>query len=124
MSKLYSQKIIINRTAAGTWSSDGEDFNNGFVSTFTKKCSVQPLTSKELQVLPEGMRSSRILKVYTSRSSANKIRTVDRDGATIPDYITYQGKSFQIYSTEDWNESLSGKTPHFKFYISETSANG
>lgn len=66
---------------------------------FAVSASVQPLPSKELLLLPEGMRNQGTVAVFTKE----KLRTVDVSAAKIPDTFEWHGATYQIAQTSDWS---------------------
>jgi hypothetical protein len=62
-------------------------------STFTIEASVVPLSGRELQRLPEGMRVRDAQKLYT----ATPLKTI---GA--PDVITVGGEDYEVSSVTSW----------------------
>lgn len=67
-------------------------------STFCIRASIQPVTPKDLQLLPEGMRNLGAMAVYTTC----ELFTVEQVAGKIPDRLTYKGIDYQIHSVEDW----------------------
>ena len=68
--------------------------------------SFQPLNGKEREALPEGVRSSETLKVYTGVD----LRTADQHEGTPADEIEYDGRRFVVYQVDKWPKLLD----HYK----------
>lgn len=65
----------------------------GLTSTFPIKGSVQPLTDKEIQFLPEGLRATATWALFTDA-------VLTTDG--FPDQLTFQGILYTVKATQDW----------------------
>ena len=66
--------------------------------TFTVDASVQPMTQKELQRLPEGQRARGAVTVF----SVTELKTVETSETRIPDRFALNGVNYQILSVDDW----------------------
>ncbi len=84
--------ITITRSAAPTRVS-GRPSVMGATSTVAIVASVQPLSSKELQLVPEGMRARGVRKVFTSTPLVL---------LPMPDRFDYQGATWEIVDERDW----------------------
>jgi hypothetical protein len=62
--------------------------------------SVQPMVARERQVLPELIRDSELLKLYTKCT----LQSVDVEGKKRADRIDYKGQEYVVQSVEDWFE--------------------
>jgi hypothetical protein len=62
-------------------------------STISIRACVQPLSSKELLLVPEGMRARGVRKVFTSTALLC---------LPMPDRFTYQGDTWEIVDERDW----------------------
>lgn len=68
--------------------------------------SFQPLDGKEREALPEGVRQSETIKMYTK----SDLRTADQHEGTPADEIEYDGRRFVVYQADKWPKLLS----HYK----------
>ena len=68
--------------------------------------SFQPLDGKERDALPEGVRASETLKVYTK----SELRTADQHSNTPADEVEYNGRRFVVYAMDRYPKLLA----HFK----------
>ena len=68
--------------------------------------SFQPLTGKERDALPEGVRTREALKVYTK----SEIRTADQHTGTPADEIEYDGRVFVVTAVDRYPKLI----PHYK----------
>lgn len=92
---------------AGRW----EEGNPG---AFTIEASVQPLSGKEMEALPEGRRGKAAFRLYTDFA----LRTVDDQGGRNPDRII-EGvdgrKVFEVIQVFPWQ---NGIVDHHKAIVS------
>ena len=65
----------------------------GATSSLTVAASVQPLSSKELDLVPEGMRARGVRKVF----SATRLLV-----QPMPDRFTYQSDVWEVTEEKDW----------------------
>lgn len=65
---------------------------------FKITASIQPMTSKDLKTLPEGMKNEGTIKIYTNV----KLNTVETSDCKIPDEIFYNNIRYQISKSDDW----------------------
>lgn len=74
--------------------------------------SVQRLTMRERQLLPEGFRASETLKIYTEISS---IDLIENDVTPIEEAaeFEYKGKRYAMLSSEKWDYLV----PHWKITV-------
>lgn len=87
--------VTIRRGSAGT-SVKGR-FTAGSTSDTTGVvASVQPITGKELERLPEGIRSHRPAKLYTE----TQILQVDVGAGTPPDQIIWDSETWEVHNVE------------------------
>lgn len=76
--------------------------------TFTFMGSFQPLTGSERHALPEGVRTSIELKVYTK----TELRTADQFEKTPADRVHFRGICYTVFRVE-----YLGLIPHYKAYL-------
>ena len=81
----------------------------GTPTEFTIRASVQPVTGEELQLLPEGRRSRRVLKAYTP----TVLRTADERTQTPADQVQVDGEWFEVQQT--WRQRVI--IPHSKVLL-------
>lgn len=87
----------VTRASAGAYGSDGVYVPAG-TSTLSAPACVQPITGRELQRLPEGLRSSEVRVFYT----VVELRCAAPDVA--PDRVSINGSTWQVERVEPWNE--------------------
>ena len=64
-------------------------------STFTITASIQPLTGRDMSLLPEGSRADNTKSLYTT----TQLNTV---GAAEPDSLTIDSVEFEVVNVEKW----------------------
>ncbi len=71
-------------------------------STFPIVASIQPATGKDLQRLPEGLRTSEVLAVWT-KTFLRVLGTVQVSGnRQPPDTLVYESETYQIETCDRW----------------------
>ncbi len=65
---------------------------------FTIMASIQPMSAREQQLLPEGQRVENTKKIYT----LTELRTARQADGTEPDHVIYNGHTYEVRSVEDW----------------------
>jgi hypothetical protein len=85
---------------AGVWT-------EGSLTPISFDASVQPLSAKEMQMLPEGRIVSQGYRLYTDY----ELKTVDTGVGKNPDRVTLFGLEFEVVSVGIWQ---SGILPHYK----------
>ncbi|MBN8472333.1 hypothetical protein JYJ95_38010 [Corallococcus exiguus] len=68
--------------------------------SFSILASVQPLSGRERQLLPEGQRSEERLLVVT----ATELRVADVSARREGDVLVYRGEDFEVEAVERWDE--------------------
>lgn len=90
--------LTVHRKATGSFVK-GQYVPAGSETTFAvTNASVQPLSGRELQLLPEGYRTRQTLKVY----SDVELRSADAEAGREADRFDYLGEQFEVYSVQDW----------------------
>lgn len=83
---LGATTITRRSVAAGSRGSDGR-WSDGAATDTSITASVQPAQGEDLQILPEGLRTLRAIKVYT----AAELQPGDQQGGTSPDQLIISG---------------------------------
>lgn len=86
---------VVTRTPVGTYPSGGLHVP-GTPANINVLACVQPLTPRELERLPEGLRSRELRHVWTA--AALKVA----DGVNVPDLVAIDGASWEVQAVEDW----------------------
>jgi len=107
-----AESVTFTRHAAGT-----EAYGictPGTTSTFSASFAVQPLSSRELQLLPEGERIRGALKLYGSTALIVAAPEVNRLG----DRFTYDGLLWEVTAWDKW-ASADG---HYRYRATKVEA--
>lgn len=97
MSGLRNFSLVVTRPTAGTFVAGL--YVAGAPTTFNITASVQPLRAREMEMLPEGRRSSAAFRVYTDVL----LRTVNQEN---PDRVTLFGEVYEVLSVEPWQNQI------------------
>ena len=104
---LESHTVTLRRYLEGEWV-DGV-YENGPVTESTITGSLQPLRPNEMQLLPEGRRTSQAMKLYTT----DEIRTANEETNMQADEVEVDELIFEVFSVEKW--TLPGSdNAHYK----------
>lgn len=87
----FRRPFTVTRTAPGSYVSG--NWVEGAASAIPITATIQPVSDKDLQMLPSGSRASDMVKIYTE----TELKTVGDQGANqSPDRITWQGSVYEI----------------------------
>lgn len=98
-----AETVTFTRYAAG--SRTAGVVTPGAISTFDAVVSVQPMSPRQVAMLPEGIRQRSPLWVGTG----TELKATDPTSGAVGDTFTWQGRSYEITGVEDW-------TVHGGFY--------
>lgn len=114
MGLIPRQSLTVTRYAGG--SKVNGKWVEGTPSTFTINASVQPLTPKEIELLPEGRRASgENYKLYADPSPILKTVSGDEN----PDKISIYSQDFEVFSIERWENSIIS---HIKYIVTRVTS--
>lgn len=85
----------------------------GASSTRTIEASVQPISGRERETLPEGWRVRARWKMYTTAS----LSTVDLEVPAEADQVAWGDDLYDVVSVADWQTSGLGSTSHRKYVL-------
>lgn len=117
MAILGQQAVTLTRYAASTRGADGRA-TPGATTITTIYASVQPTSGRDLERLPEGLRSRESRTAYTS----SPVATADQVLGIQADRITVDGSTFEVYQVQAWPSS--GPLPHYKVLLLELAESG
>ena len=100
--RLASGTYQVERPGAGTYVAGV--YQPGTTETFEVRASVQPVSNRELLRLPEGLRTSLLIKVVTE----TELRIGAAPGGPGPDIVTYRGDRYQVEAVDAWDEFGGG----------------
>lgn len=90
--------LSVTRYAAGSYNADG-NWVAGSTSTVTRAVVITPASFKQIEHLPEGLRTRQVLQVFAD----GDLRTANEPAGTQADTFTLGGKTFEVQSIEDWS---------------------
>lgn len=105
---LNPESATRKRYAAETRDADVGYSTPGAVSTLEFEGGFQPLKGRERSTLPEGVRTSVELKLYTETD----LRTADQFANTPADRVTYNGTDYVV-----WKVERRALIEHYKAYL-------
>jgi hypothetical protein len=104
----YVTPIVVTRPASGgSFDARGFYVTGGVPTTINTTASVQPASSKDLLLLPEGERTRETVKVYT----ATELFTVDVVASRPADRFVYDGRTFEVLNVSTFK---MGQLDHTK----------
>ena len=109
MSLIPRKTLTVERTT-GSGYINGQ-WNPGTTSSFTIKASVQPITGRDLEALPQGRRESG--ESYSLFTSLDTILFCINNNEN-PDIVTIYGQKFEVYSISRWENHLIN---HFEYSV-------
>ena len=87
----------------GTRDSDTGRWQEATPTTETFVGSFQPVSGREREALPAGVRTSDALTVYTETD----LQTADQHAGTQADEVEYDGKRYRVEEVERWPKLLT-----------------
>lgn len=103
-----SKYTVTRPDTAGSWVK-GRWVESATESTFTISASVQRLTPKETELLPEAFRTRSAYRVYTK----TELLTVDPTTSKNSDSIEIRGDVYDVLDVEYWDKI----EPHYKAIV-------
>jgi len=95
----FSQDIVLNSSTQGYRDENG-DWIDGTPIAKTIKAVVQPVNGDELQTVPEGERTNKLIKLHTTEV----LKTTDEANAVSADTVIVDGETFRIITVSNWNK--------------------
>ena len=77
---------------------------------FTITTSVQPAKGRELELLPEGLRTREVYKIYP----ATELKSVDQFSEQEADIVIFNNEDYKVQRLEKWQNNLIN---HYKAFI-------
>lgn len=109
----FRKSIIVTRTTGsyvdGVWTANDP-------TTLTIKASVQPLRLDEMQAMPEGRRSSHVVKIYSDTELYPAIQGTGQNA----DQFTWQSKTWEVIACDAYQ---MGIISHYKALAVEVTSN-
>lgn len=92
--RLRSGSYSVTRTTARTYTLG--KLNSASTSSLTIVASIQPTSGRELQDMPEGMRTDELVTIYTSTALQTKTSTAE------PDKVAIGSDSYEVVRVQPW----------------------
>lgn len=93
--RLSQQQVTVTRRSKGT-TIHGRYTPNPSTTQFPLRGSVQPISDRMIELLPEGDRQRAKFAIY----SAKELQ-IDAD----PDTLTYKGLKYEVQAVRDWQDA-------------------
>lgn len=110
MTLLGSQTLTLieptGKWSAGIWTPVGD-------STSTIRGSIQPLTNREVDLLPEGERWQDTRKLYTRAT----LRVVDVDNELPPHRIQFDGREWEVHGDQYYDTPTGRGLWHHRYRL-------
>ncbi len=75
-------------------------YTAGAETEISMPLSIQPLTGRQQELLPENVRTRRSMLVF----AGEELRTASPDGQTIADVVLYKDRRFEVFNVKDWSD--------------------
>lgn len=112
---LGASTVSVRRQSPGSYV-DGE-WVAGAESALSIVASIQPITGKEREDLPEGYRTARTCKLFTR----DVLQVLSVENATPGDIVEFDGSDWEVIDLKDFSRHQVA-TYHRKYTISEIGA--
>jgi len=110
----HGRAYQVIRKPIGTYDSTGHYVEGAEPPVTMFVATIQPLSGKQLEALPEGQSAEDTRVVYTTY----ELKT--RGPAQAPDVVLYKGDRWRVYQVSEW-EGLSGGPHYVAFMVRQTS---
>ena len=98
---LFDLELDVVRTVgAGTWGPDGK-YSGGITGIEKILASVQPLSGKQAQLLPEGRRIEDAITIFTNE----ELFTAKSSSNKKADVVLYRGGRYEVFNVKIWTAS-------------------
>jgi hypothetical protein len=121
MRLLRKHKVTLSRqTSTGIWNEDGTCSETR--TDVIIHCLVQPTFagSQYQKILPSGVHQKDCREIYTH----HKLIITDERSQIKSDYITFEGKQYEIFENNEWDSSTGRLTHHRAKMIRRDALNG
>lgn len=114
MTLLGARKHTILRQAPGTYDADGI-WRDGIATTFQVRASMQPMSGRDLERLPEGYRQRGAARLFAP--IAPPLEPADVAGARCDRLVDAQGREWDVVTVLDW-AAHAAPTRHREYLLS------
>ena len=109
-------QIEVKRSnTAGDYDDNGK-WVAGEIKTFVINASVQPLSIKETESLPDGRRSENLVKLYTDTELYPELQATQSQQARKADKVIWNGKTWKVISCLPYQMNVIS---HYKATLKE-----
>lgn len=115
MSQLGEKTVTVTRKLPGAYVPPTDAWVDGGTTTFPFTASIQPVTPKLVEMLPEGSRDSARWSAYAEIDQPELIST-DITTQRRGDRVAYKGRNYWVQSTGDWTSDEDG-IPHYEYVL-------
>lgn len=102
-----TDEIAVTRFDSGTLVKGR--YQKGNETNLTLQAVVLPVSGKERLQLPETIRTTEIIRLYTKEA----LLTANESESKKADTIEWHGQSYQVHKVEHWNQT---DIPHYKSF--------
>lgn len=111
IARLGNDEFTVKRRADGEFINGRYERPTGADTEFPATGSVQVMTPRELQILPEATRAASSRKLYTTCEL--KVGGADAPKGKEPDHIVYEGIEYEVQAVGDWKRQGN----YFKYLL-------
>lgn len=86
-------------TSVGSYSAVTGRWIDTTTTTLSIKMSIQPVTGRELDILPENDRTREVLRIFTK----TQLFGLSASNGQKPDRFAYLGRNYEVHNVEDWS---------------------
>ncbi len=112
IANLNGESVSIERGSTGSYVNG--TFVPGGVTATAAIMSIQPMTGRELQALPEGRRADGFMKGYIDF----EVETIDESILRPEDIVVWRTRRFQVHQAEPWYGGAN-TIGHWKVFLIE-----
>lgn len=107
-------KETVSVTTFATGSTAAGDYVPGATTARLVRGSIQPVSERTRDRLPEGIRTRATLEMYTRATLFTERLGTDQKA----DQVTRKGRLYDVIGVEDWTGHKRG-LPHFRYVLEE-----
>ena len=116
MSSFRKHTLTVKRRAPGSYKGSGFFEVSGPDTEFTITASVQPLTGKEMLLLPENRREQETTKLFTD----TELYGIEKGNGVNADLVTIDGSDYEVIKVYTWRNQVIN---HYKVFVAKRTTN-
>ena len=113
MALIGARTLTVTRVTAASWVSG--DYVVSAESTLEVRATVHPIANRERQVLPEGIRETARLKMYTNT------QLIPVGAGQAADRVEVGGVLLTVTGDSDWHAAHLGGVHHYRYILTQPS---